>query len=139
MYKGHYTLSDITKQEMHEAKNSHRKNRTISDEKHLVCEFADSSKLIVWADMCTIEIKNKKQTYALNFYGSMLPIDKIPVQYKPIALKLMAQIRGRGGKRRGAGREKTAAGTKPVRTFRLDDYEYIEVKKFIAKLRIELK
>lgn len=39
----------------------------------------------------------------------------------------------RGGKREGAGRPST--GSKPNRTFRLDDDEYAKVKAFIKLMR----
>ena len=64
-------------------------------------------------------------------------IKAIPEQYAVVAEVVRKKANGRGGWRLGAGRKKTLRGSKEKRTrsFKLTEYEYVKVKKYIEELR----
>ena len=124
MRNGHYTLGDISDiQEVAESGSGlERKAR------HLIASV-DGYTLYVYAG--TVDVYRDGKSVI-----STTP-DTLPMQFRRVAKILCARIRGRGGKRYGAGR-KANPNTVPkkVRSFYLTNLEAEKVKAFIANLRI---
>ena len=129
MRNGHYTAGDIEGLTIVPA----------NKKKHLVqTAYGRVDGVLIFSNGFDIEIGERENKIIFNGLFDQFE-KKIPAKYQVVAEIIRKKANGRGGQRFGAGRPKTVGimDEKKTRSFKLTEYEYMEVKEYILQLRKE--